>query len=342
MIVRQPHAEHSLSLVAVSVTIGEELREQPMSVTADSSAVGTLSAAQFLACSTAFTIMLASMMQVTNSITSIVAVVPMLRRLKPVLTEPLEVYEDSAVPGELSGRIDINRLSFGYSEDAPPVMTDVSFSVEPGELVAIVGPSGCGKSTLLRLLLGFEKPTTGTILYDGQDLSSLDIAAVRRQCGVVLQSAKTPTGTIFKAIAGAQNFSIEEAWEAAEMAGLREDIEAMPMGMHTVLSESATLSGGQRQRLVIAQALIRRPRILFFDEATSALDNETQRMVTDSTKKLHATRIVIAHRLSTVLDADKVIVLSEGRVAECGSPGELLDDPNSIFRNLVRRQIPEA
>lgn len=114
------------------------------------------------------------------------------------------------------------------------------------------------------------------------------------------------------------------------------------MGMHTVLSESATLSGGQRQRLVIAQALIRRPRILFFDEATSALDNETQRMVTDSTKKLHATRIVIAHRLSTVLDADKVIVLSEGRVAECGSPGELLDDPNSIFRNLVRRQIPEA
>lgn len=307
-----------------------------------SSAVGTLSVAQFLACSTAFSIMLVSMMQVTNSITSIVAVVPRFRRLKPVLTEPLEVSEDSAVPGELSGKIDVNHLSFGYSEDAPPVLADVSFSVKPGEFVAIVGPSGCGKSTLLRLLLGFEKPISGSILYDGQDLSSLDIAAVRRQCGVVLQSAKTPTGTIFQAIAGAQNFSVEEAWEAAEMAGLREDIDAMAMGMHTILSESATLSGGQRQRLVIAQALIRRPRILFFDEATSALDNETQRMVTNSTKRLHATRIVIAHRLSTVLDADKVIVLSEGRVAECGSPGELLGDSNSIFHHLVRRQMPEA
>lgn len=307
-----------------------------------SSAAGTLSTGQFLACSTAFAIMLASAMQVTNSVTSLVAVVPMFRRLKPVLTEPLEVSEDSALPGELSGKIEVNHLSFGYSEDAPPVLNDVSFSVEPGEFVAIVGPSGCGKSTLLRLLLGFEKPTSGTVLYDGQDLSSLDVAAVRRQCGVVLQNAKTITGSIFQAIAGPQNFSLEEAWEAAEMAGLREDIAAMPMGMHTILGESTTLSGGQRQRLVVAQALIRRPRILFFDEATSALDNETQRVVTDSTRRLQASRIVIAHRLSTVMDADKVVVLAAGRVAECGSPDELLGNPDGIFHHLVRRQMSET
>ncbi|HEY6796493.1 MAG TPA: NHLP bacteriocin export ABC transporter permease/ATPase subunit [Kineosporiaceae bacterium] len=309
-------------------------------------AAGTLSTAQFLSCSTAFATMLASVMQITNSISSLVAVVPTFRRLEPVLTEPLEVSEANEMPGELTGQIEVSHLSFGYSPDAPPVLNDVSFRISPGEFVAVVGPSGCGKSTLLRLLLGFEKPTNGTVLYDGQDLASLDISAVRRQCGVVLQNTKVSTGTIFQAICGAQNFTMDEAWAAADLAGLRADIEDMPMGMHTLLGESSTLSGGQRQRLVIAQALIRRPRILFFDEATSALDNESQRIITCSTQQLQASRIVIAHRLSTVMDADKVIVLSEGRVAECGPPAELLRNPAGLFYHLVRRQMthtsPEA
>lgn len=305
-------------------------------------AAGTLTVAQFLACSTAFATMLSAVMQATNAIAPVVTVVPMFRRLKPLLTEPLEAPGQSTMPGELSGRIEVNRLSFSYSDNAPPVLNDISFRVDPGEFVAIVGPSGCGKSTLLRLLLGFEKPTAGAVLYDGQDLSSLDTAAVRRQCGVVLQNTKVASGSIFRAIVGAQNFTIQEAWAAAEMAGLREDIEAMPMKMHTELGDVSTISGGQRQRLVIAQALIRRPRILFFDEATSALDNEAQRVVTDSTRQLQASRIVIAHRLSTVMDADKIIVLESGRIAECGRPADLLSNPDGLFHHLVRRQMTET
>lgn len=231
-------------------------------------------------------------------------------------------------------------MSFRYAEDGPLVLDNVSFQVLPGEFVAIVGASGCGKSTLLRLLIGFDRPASGSVLYDGQDLAALDQAAVRRQCGVVLQNAQPFTGSILDSICGAEMFSLEEAWDAAEMAGLAEDIKRMPMGMHTVLSDGGgTVSGGQRQRLMIAQALIRRPRVLFFDEATSALDNETQRVVIESTRELRSTRIVIAHRLSTVMDADRVIVMSEGRVIQQGAPAELLTDTDGVFHELVRRQI---
>lgn len=215
----------------------------------------------------------------------------------------------------------------------------MSLAIRPGEFVAIVGPSGCGKSTLLRLLIGFDKPVAGSVLYDGQDLSALDQAAVRRQCGVVLQNAQPLTGSILDCICGAETFTQEEAWEAAAMAGLAEDIKRMPMGLHTMISGGGAVSGGQRQRLMIAQALIRRPRVLFFDEATSALDNETQRTVIDSTRALNATRVVIAHRLSTVLDADRVIVMSEGRVVQQGPPAQLLADVGGRLHELVRRQM---
>lgn len=178
------------------------------------------------------------------------------------------------------------------------------------------------------------------MLYDGQDLAALDQAAVRRQCGVVLQNAQPFTGSILDCICGAEAFSLEEAWEAAAMAGLAEDIKAMPMGMHTMLSDGGgTVSGGQRQRLMIAQALIRKPRVLFFDEATSALDNEAQRVVIESTRALHATRIVIAHRLSTIMDADRVIAMADGRIVQQGTPADLLADTSGLFHELVRRQL---
>lgn len=293
----------------------------------------------FLSFNASLTLMLASLTQVTGSVTSAIAVVPMFTRLRPILQEPPEISALSTDPGELSGAIEVSHVTFGYSKDAPPVLDDVSFQVRPGEFVAVVGASGGGKSTLLRLLLGFEKPDAGTVLYDEQDLSSLDTAAVRRQCGVVLQQVQPINGSIFEAITGTQNHSMEEAWAAAELAGLRADIEAMPMKMHTVISDASTFSGGQRQRLAIAHALIRRPRILFFDEATSALDNVTQQIVTEATSQLRATRIVIAHRLSTVMDADKIIVLAQGRVAQFGSPQELLADADGLFHRLVSRQI---
>ncbi|WP_280702977.1 NHLP bacteriocin export ABC transporter permease/ATPase subunit [Kitasatospora sp. GP82] len=301
---------------------------------------GSLSASSFLTFNTAVTMMLSSATQLTGALISAASVLPMFEQIKPVLQEVPEVRGGSTQPGTLSGGIEVRQLSYRYAEDGPLVLDNVSFQVLPGEFVAIVGASGCGKSTLLRLLIGFDRPASGNVLYDGQDLAALDQSAVRRQCGVVLQNAQPFTGSILDSICGAEMFSLEEAWEAAEMAGLAEDIKRMPMGMHTVLSDGGgTVSGGQRQRLMIAQALIRHPRVLFFDEATSALDNETQRVVIESTRKLRSTRIVIAHRLSTVMDADRVIVMSEGRVIQQGPPAELLADTGGVFHELVRRQI---
>ncbi len=303
-------------------------------------AKGTLSAAGFLTFNTSVSMMLTSVTQLTGALISAASVLPLFEQLKPVLEEVPEVAGGSTSPGPLSGAIEAGHLSFRYSEDGPLVLDDISFKVKPGEFVAVVGASGCGKSTLLRLLIGFDKPVAGGVLYDGQDLAALDQAAVRRQCGVVLQNSQPFSGSLLDCICGAEIFSLEEAWEAAEMAGLAEDIKRMPMGMHTVLSDGGgTISGGQRQRLMIAQALIRKPKILFFDEATSALDNETQRIVIESTRKLNATRVVIAHRLSTIMDADRVIVMADGRVVQQGSPERLLADTGGLFHELVRRQI---
>ncbi len=301
---------------------------------------GTLSPSAFLTFSTSVSMMLTSVTQLTGALISAASVLPMFEQLKPVLDTMPEVAGGSTPPGTLTGAIEVRNVSFRYADDAPLVLDNVSFSVAPGEFVAVVGASGCGKSTLLRLLIGFDKPLSGSVLYDGQDLAALDRAALRRQCGVVLQNAQPFSGSLLDCICGAEIFSLEEAWEAARMAGLAEDIQRMPMGMHTVLSDGGgTISGGQRQRLMIAQALIRRPRVLFFDEATSALDNETQRVVTDSTRKLHASRVVIAHRLSTVMDADRIVVLADGRVAQEGTPEALLADADGLFHELVRRQI---
>ncbi|WP_406335335.1 NHLP bacteriocin export ABC transporter permease/ATPase subunit [Streptomyces sp. NBC_00203] len=300
---------------------------------------GSLSAAAFLTFNTSVTMLLTSVTQITGAAVSAAAALPMFEEIRPVLDATPEVRTASTRPGLLSGSIEARRLSFRYADDGPLVLDDVSFDIGPGEFVAIVGPSGCGKSTLLRLLIGFDKPVSGSVLYDGQDLAALDQSAVRRQCGVVLQHAQPFTGSILDCICGTEPFTPEEAMAAAEMAGLAEDIKRMPMGLHTIVSGSGAISGGQRQRLMIAQALIRRPRILFFDEATSALDNETQRTVIESTRALNATRIVIAHRLSTVMDADRVIVMEDGRVAQQGPPATLLADTGGRLHELVRRQM---
>ncbi|MFD7257924.1 NHLP bacteriocin export ABC transporter permease/ATPase subunit [Streptomyces sp. NPDC059874] len=301
---------------------------------------GAMSAAEFLTFSTALTMLLSSVTQLTGALISAAAVLPMFEQVKPILRELPEVARSGKRPGDLTGVVEAKNLSYRYGEDGPLVLDDINFHIRQGEFVAVVGASGCGKSTLLRLLIGFDKPSEGSVLYDGQDLAALDQAAVRRQCGVVLQNAQPFTGSILDCIRGSGVFSLEEAWEAAAMAGLAEDIKAMPMGMHTMLSDGGgTISGGQRQRLMIAQALIRKPRVLFFDEATSALDNEAQRVVMGSTRSLRATRIVIAHRLSTITDADRVIVMSDGRIVQQGPPAALLADTAGLFHDLVRRQL---
>jgi ABC-type bacteriocin/lantibiotic exporter with double-glycine peptidase domain len=246
-------------------------------------------------------------------------------------------------PGVLSGSIEVSNVLFRYESTGPLILKNVSLKVAPGEFIALVGPSGSGKSTLLRLLLGFEIPELGTIYYNEQDLNGIDIRGVRRQIGVVLQTSQVAPATIFQNIVGTSSIelTIDDAWEAAELAGFDRDIRHMPMGMHTFVAEGgSTLSGGQRQRLLIARAIVNKPRIIFFDEATSALDNRTQAVVSQSLEGLDATRIVIAHRLSTIANADHIYVLKSGELVQSGTYKELVARPG-LFADLSSRQLVE-
>jgi NHLM bacteriocin system ABC transporter ATP-binding protein len=264
---------------------------------------------------------------------------PMWARMAPILEAQLETRAGNISPGKLAGAIEVSHVSFRFSPDTPLVLTDVSFMVSPGEFVAIVGTSGGGKSTLLRILLGFEEPYSGSVLYDGQNLARLNIHEVRKQTGAVLQDGQLMADTIFNNIAASRSLSQEEAWNAARMAGIDDDINAMPLGMQTIISEGATnISGGQRQRILIARALASQPRIIFFDEATSSLDNIAQKTVRDSIQKLHLTRVIIAHRISTIENADRIYVLEEGKIAESGTFDELMAK-GGVFSRIARRQI---
>lgn len=305
-------------------------------LTADQS----FSTGAFLAFNAAFGGFLGAMLGATSILTTVLAIVPIYERAKPILETPPEITDSKAHPGQLGGEIEISHVSFSYTADGPQVLQDISLHIEPGEFVALVGSSGSGKSTLLRLLLGFEIPSSGSIYYDRQDMAGVDLGALRRQLGVVLQNGQLMSGDIFTNIIGAATtLTLDDAWEAAKQAGIADDIRAMPMGMHTVVSDGGgTLSGGQRQRLLIARAIVNRPRILFFDEATSALDNRAQEMVSNSLENLRATRIVIAHRLSTIVNADRIFVMDNGTLMQTGTYNELIDR-EGIFADLARRQL---
>ena len=295
--------------------------------------------ASFVAFSAAFGVFNGALLGFVQAVSTSLAVVPMYENMKPLLEELPEVDGKRKKPGRLGGRIDLRNVSFRYREDGPLILDGVDISIAPGEFVAFVGASGSGKSTLFRLLLGFETPESGTVAYDGQDLAHLDLKGVRRQIGVVLQRGAILPGSIFQNIVGSASLSPDDAWEAARMAGLDEDIRSMPMGMHTVLGDNGgTLSGGQRQRLMIARAIVRRPGILLMDEATSALDNQTQAIVAQSLNELSATRIVIAHRLSTVTHADRIYVIDKGRVVQQGSFDNLLS-VSGPFRDIALPQM---
>lgn len=299
---------------------------------------GGFSPAKFLAFNAAFGTFIAGATSLSTIVVELLEVQPIWQRGQPILTAVPEVDGTKANPGKLTGRITVDRAVFRYRPEGGLNLDQVSIHAEPGEFIALVGPSGSGKSTLLRLLLGFDLPESGVVAYDGQDLTGLDVKAVRRQLGVVLQNSRLMSASIFENIAGSALISMDEAWEAAQMSGLAADIEAMPMGMHTVVSEGGTnLSGGQRQRLLIARALALRPRILLFDEATSALDNRTQQIVSDSLDRLKVTRIVVAHRLSTIRNADRIYVLQNGRLIQEGNFNQLAAQPG-LFQQLVERQ----
>ncbi|MFS0519410.1 NHLP bacteriocin export ABC transporter permease/ATPase subunit [Nostoc sp. UIC 10607] len=310
------------------------LLENPQTSGAIEISLGT-----FLAFNTAFSNFTKGTTDLSNTVTEILQVIPQWQRTQPILSTIPEVDLCKADPGKLIGNITLEQITFRYRSDGPLTLDGVSISAAPGEFIALIGSSGSGKSTILRLLLGFETPIAGSIYYDGQDLSGLDVDAVRRQLGVVLQNGQLSSASIFENIAGGAQITLDEAWEAARMSGFAEDISAMPMQMHTVVSEGGgNLSGGQRQRLLIARALALKPRILLFDEATSALDNRTQAIVSESLDNLQVTRIAIAHRLSTIRNANRIYVLQAGRVVQQGNFQELAA-VEGLFAQLMARQM---
>ena len=291
----------------------------------------------------AFTAAYGAVMGSFNSLAGIALSVgrikPILEMAEPFLKAEPETSENKEIVTRLSGSIELNNVYFRYSENSPYIVNNLSLKIKAGEYVAIVGRTGCGKSTLMRLLLGFEKPEKGAVYYDGKDLNRLDLGSLRRKIGSVIQSGGLFQGDIFSNIViSAPHLTLDDAWEAAEVAGIAEDIRNMPMGMQTLISEGqGGISGGQKQRLMIARAVAPKPKILMFDEATSALDNKTQRQVSEALDKMGCTRIVIAHRLSTIRHCDRILVLDGGNVIEQGSYDELIAK-NGYFAELVERQ----
>ena len=302
-----------------------------------------VSVADYMSFNVAFGMMTAAVTSVANTASQMARVGPMYDMARPIFETAPEVDDDKPMAGELSGGIEVSGVTFRYSDESPYVMQDLSFSVSPGEYVAIVGRSGCGKSTLVRLLLGFERPERGSVFYGNYDVGKVDLRSLRRSIGTVMQDSRLFSGDI------ASNITIsmptatqDDAWDAAKIAGIADDIRKMPMGMQTRISEgSGGVSGGQRQRIMIARAVCGNRKIIILDEATSALDNVTQKQVTDSLEQLGCTRVVVAHRLSTVRHCDRILVLDGGRIAEEGTYDELMER-GGVFAELVARQRVEG
>ena len=276
---------------------------------------------------------------------SIVMVVSQVGRARVLIdrAEPVLKTQTEETRGgrhiDLNGEVVFRDLHFRYTAETPLVLDGFTLTVPPRSFTAIVGASGCGKSTVLRCLLGFEALERGSVELDGNPLTELDLGDTRRQFGVVMQKFSLFGGSILDNIIGGRDLTLDDAWAAAEQVGLADFVRGLPMTMHTMLMDGGgTLSGGQVQRLLLARAVAGQPRVIILDEATSALDNPTQRIVTDSLAAMTATRIVVAHRLSTVQGADQIAVVDAGRVVELGRHEELMA-LNGRYRELVERQI---
>lgn len=308
-------------------------------ITQDSGEDPAFTTGEFLAFNSALGIFMQGMLGLSRSLITTLELIPIWERAQPILQVQPEVSEHKIEPGVLTGQIALEQVSFRYHDSGPLTLDGISLHADPGEFIAIVGPSGSGKSTLFRLILGFESPAQGQVRIEGRDLAGLDLEAVRQQIGVVLQQNRIPSGSLHEIVAGGALVTQVQVWGALALAGLAEDIQGMPMGIHTMFGEGApTLSGGQRQRLMIARALVNQPKILLLDEATSSLDNRTQSIVSENLGKLKSTRIVIAHRLSTIQGADRIYVLQKGTVVQQGPFDQLAQTPG-LFQDLISRQI---
>ncbi|MEF3306248.1 NHLP bacteriocin export ABC transporter permease/ATPase subunit [Paenibacillus sp. GYB003] len=301
---------------------------------------GGMTPGAFAAFFAAYSTLIGSVIGLCASTLPLFELVPLYRRIRPLLEARPESEETRGDPGELSGDIELSHVTFRYEEEGPVILDDLSLHIRAGEYVALVGASGSGKSTLLRLLIGFDRPQSGAVYYDGKDLNGLDLAAVRKQCGVVLQHGSLWAGDLADNIIGQSGgLTLDDAWNAAAAVGLDEDIAKLPMGMHTVLSDaSGFLSGGQVQRILIARSIVHKPRIVFLDEATSALDQISQEKITRTLDRMNVTRVVIAHRLSTVRHADRIVVMERGRIVEEGTYEELIRR-DGHFARMAARQV---
>jgi ABC-type bacteriocin/lantibiotic exporter with double-glycine peptidase domain len=261
-----------------------------------------------------------------------------IERIDDVLETPVEV-SGQHIAGTLHGSIELQQVSFRYGKREPWVVQQVDLKIAPGQRVAIVGRSGAGKSTLARLIVGLYRPEQGRVLFDDHDLTALDLDSVRRQIGVVTQDARLFAGSVRENITlGRENVTLGEAESAATLAAIHDEISNWSMGYDTVLADSGgSLSGGQRQRIALARALVARPAILLLDEATSEMDALTESRVTQSLRQIAPTQVVVAHRLSTIQEADLIVVLDRGQIVESGQHDQLLDR-GGVYAQLVTAQ----
>ncbi len=299
----------------------------------------TLSVGEYTAFNSAYGMFTSAVSSLISFFVTIAGLIPVMDRIRPIYEQEVETKEAASLPGRLTGSLEVDHIDFSYGDDETKVLTDVSFKIEKGEFIGIVGASGSGKSTLLKCLLGFEKPTKGKIFYDNKDVDTLDKCELRKQLGVVLQDGQMVVGNIYSnVILAAPHMEPADVEDLLAEVGLKEDLDKMPMGIFTAVSEGGgTLSGGQQQRVLIARALANDPAIVFFDEATSALDNITQEKVCDKLGERNMTRVMIAHRLSTVRKCDRILVMDRGRIKEEGNFEELMEK-KGLFYELAKRQ----
>ena len=298
-----------------------------------------VSVADYYAFNTAYAYVSSALSAITSVALAAATVKPSLELIRPLMEAEPEKHSGRESVATITGNIELSHVTFRYEKEGRKIIDDLSLKIPARQYVAIVGKTGCGKSTLLRLLLGFEQPESGAIFYDRKDIQTLDLGSLRKLIGTVLQEGELFSGSIFENITiSAPNLSLQEAWDSAEIAGIADDIRAMPMGMSTVLQEGGGgISGGQKQRIMIARAVAPKPKLLLLDEATSALDNITQKQVSDALDRMRCTRIVIAHRLSTIRHCDRILVMDGGKIVEDGKYEQLIEK-GGVFAELVERQ----
>ena len=294
----------------------------------------------FLVVYTVFIVFQSAVARLGESFGAFAAMLPAFDQMRPLLSAVPESVAEGEPVERLGGDILFDRVSFRYDPDGPLILDEVTIHARPGEFVAITGESGAGKSTLFRLALGIDRPFAGAVYYDKRDLRRLNVKQVRRKIGAVPQSIGLhPSDLWDNLVSHHEEVDLEEVWAAARIGEMEDQIKEMPMGMLTMVGTSgAVLSGGESQRVTIASSVIGEPRVMLLDEATNWLDNQSQAKVMQNLTVLTSTRIVIAHRLSTLEKADRIYVMQAGKVVQCGSYSELMEI-EGVFKDLVRRQV---